>query len=153
MRDFLECQAFVVHLRNEHRQIHQAIRDIERELDSVDLPSEQSRICDSFRRLRATLVEHFKEEEQGGCLEEAVSCVPRLSSEVAEIEKEHASILELIDHLIKRSGERLTNDFRESFRQFTTILHAHETAENRILHTAFGTGEFETEASKSAYGE
>lgn len=153
MRDFQECQAFVEHLRGEHEQIHQAVASVKRDLLRVDPPCEPTTMRDHLSRLRHTLVEHFNEEEQGGCLEEAVSCAPHLSSDVAKIENEHASILKLLDQLIKRSDDCAVQDYRESFRRFATILQAHEASENRILHTAFGTGEFETDDSPSMYGE
>ena len=151
MREFLEHEVQVVHLQNAHNQIREAIGNIERELNSKDLPCDRVRTCDLFRRLRDALIEHF--EEEGGCLERAVNGDPRLATEVAEIEKEHGRIVKLLDRLIKRSHERVTDDFRESFRQFAKILRAHETAENRVLHTAFGTNEFDTATSNSAYGE
>ena len=86
-------------------------------------------------------------------MEQAVSCVPRLSADVTKIEKEHARIIKLLDRLIERSGDCVTDDFRESFRQFAKILRTHEVAENRILQIAFGTGEFENDASPTAHGE
>jgi len=153
MRDFQECQAFVEHLRGEHRQIHQAVLDVNRDLHATDPPCEPTKTRDDLRRLRHTLLEHFDEEERGGCLEEAVSCAPHLSSGVAKIENEHASILKLIDQLIKRSDDCGVQDYRESFRRFAKILQTHEAAENQILHTAFGTGEFETNDSPSMHGE
>jgi|CXWL01.1.fsa_nt_gi hemerythrin len=153
MRDFLECQAFVVYLKGEHKKIHEAVGLIERELQPADSSCESGRVGASLRWLRDMLDEHFQQEDQGGCLEQAVSCVPRLSAEVAKIEKEHASIIKLLDRLIERSAESVTDDFRESFRQFAKILRIHEAAENRILQVAFGTGEFETDASPTAHGE
>ncbi len=153
MRDFFDCQAFVVYLRNEHKQIHDLVSAIERELQPFDSSCEPTRVRAGLRRLRDTLGEHFQQEEQGGCMEQAVSCVPRLSADVAEIERDHGSIAKLLDRLIERSGERVTDDFRASFRQFAKILRAHEAAENRILHVAFGTGDFETDVAPTAYGE
>jgi iron-sulfur cluster repair protein YtfE (RIC family) len=152
MRNFLECQAFIEYLRSEHKQIHQAVVDVEHELHACPR-CDTAGLDERLRQLRDTLVEHFKEEEQGGCLEEAVSCAPHLSPDVAQIEREHLSILKLIERLVERSDDCHTPDFRESFRRFANILHAHEAAENRILHTAFGTGEFESDEPPSTYGE
>ena len=153
MHDFRESRTYVVHLQNAHKQIHQAVGEIERELDAVNSPTDQAQFCESLRRLRDTLAKHFKEEDEGGCMEEAASRMPRLSPDVAEIDKEHITILQLIDQLIERIGDVATNDFRESFQRFAKILHAHETAENRILYMAFGTGDFEGDSPPSVSGE
>lgn len=153
MRDFAECQAFVEHLRTEHKHVHEAVAKVRHDLHQTDSPSEPARVREDLQRLRRTLVDHFAEEDQGGCLEEAVSHAPQLSTEVAKIEHEHATILKLIDRLIARCGDCVTEDFRESFRTFANVLQAHEAAENRILHTAFGTGEFESNGSPSLHGE
>ena len=148
MRDYAECQAYVEHLRSEHKQIHEAVVLVEHELRASD----PLRMRGYLQQLRETLSAHFVEEEQGGCLEEAVCCDPRLSPDVSRIEHEHADILKLLDRLIARSDESQTPDFHESFRQFAKILHAHEAAEHRILQTAFGTGEFEPDDT-ARYGE
>jgi hypothetical protein len=153
MRDYSECQAYVEHLRSEHKQIHQALVAVERDLGAADPQCDSLRMRDSLQRLNETLAEHFAEEEQGGCLEEAICYDPRLSPDVARIEKEHPDILKLLDRLIGRSAECHTPDFHVSFRQFAQTLHAHESAENRILHTAFGTGEFEPNDTTASYGE
>ncbi|MBC8353188.1 MAG: hemerythrin domain-containing protein [Planctomycetes bacterium] len=153
MRDYLECQAYVGHLRREHKRIHESLVVVERELQDSDSPSEGNGIRAGLTRLRETLVGHFEQEEQGGCLEEAVCCDPRLSGEVSEIGKQHPRILHLLDRLLKRADDCRTVDYRESFRQFAKVVHAHEAAENRILHTAFGTGQFEPNDSPSALGE
>lgn len=149
MRDFRECQAFVDHLRSEHQQIHQAVVNVERELRAADPPCDPNRVRTCLQRLRDVLAQHFAEEEEGGCLEQAISCAPRLSQEVADIEKEHATILKLVDRLIKRSADCHTLDFAEAFRRFASILDAHDAAEDRILQLAFGTGEFEPNESSS----
>ena len=148
MRDFQECQAFVEHLRKEHDQLHQTVSAVKRDLDAA----EPRRLSEGLLRLRQQLVEHFAQEERGGCLEEAVSYAPHLSTPVAEIEHEHASILMLLDQLIKRSENCGRADFRESFQLFVTVVQDHESAENRILQNAFGTGEFDTNDPPSIYG-
>lgn len=153
MRDFLECRAFVEHLRSEHKRIQQAVGDVKRDLEATSSASEPARLREDLRRLRKTLVEHFAEEDGGGCLEEAVSCAPHLASDADRIEKEHASILTLIDRLVARSDDCNAEDFRESFRSFAKVLQAHESAENRLLQDAFGTGEFETYDSPPTHGE
>ncbi|MDP6557649.1 MAG: hemerythrin domain-containing protein [Pirellulaceae bacterium] len=153
MRDFPECQAFVDHLRSEHKQIRQAVVDVEHELRAACPSCETDRLREKLQKLSDTLAEHFKEEEQGGCLEEAVSCVPHLSPLVTQIEKAHVSILRLIHRLVERADDCHTVDFIESFRCFAEVLHAHEVTEDQVLHTAFGTGEFETDELPPADGE
>lgn len=143
MRDYSECQAFVEHLRREHNQIHELVFAVDHELRSEDPPCSAEQIHARLSSLRETLARHFEQEEEGGCMEEAACFDPRLSREVSTVEKEHPGLLYLLDGLLERTSDCSSSDYRASFHEFATALHAHEAAENRILHTAFGTGEFE----------
>jgi len=143
MRDLTECQAFVDHLRGEHIRVHRAVSDVEAEITGAVSPRDAPRIKAALVKLRETLSMHFAEEEEGGCLNEAAAFCPRLAPDVEVVEREHTSLLKLVDHLIRRAEVCETEDYVESFRRFAKTLHAHENSENRILSEAFGTGQLE----------
>ncbi len=141
MRDFSECQPFLVHLRTEHERLHADVREIERALAARSDPVALLKVLESLAELRDDLVRHFEEEERGGCIEEAVCRCPRLTREATAVEREHPVLLQRLRHLIERVGggeSGIDENFVEEFQEFARTLHAHEAAENRILKEAFG---------------
>jgi len=147
MRDHFVDQAYIDHFRREHSRIHQAVRDVEHELHLAATSRDDERVATRLTQLRQTLARHFNDEDEGGCIEEAISRCPSLSREAVLVEKEHPMLLQLIDRLIERARSGFvgcaTDDFVESFRRFAKTLHAHEAAENSILERAFGTAAYE----------
>jgi hypothetical protein len=146
MRDFIECKAYLSHLRAEHTRIRRAIQGVQREMDSAQQANDRLRITRAMLDLRRTLVHHFDQEERGGCLEEAASFCPSVATDVQAIQRQHLGLLSLLDHLIARSrelvGERDLSLLVAAFNDFIRLLRSHELAENRLLQTAFGTGEW-----------
>lgn len=145
MRTYDECKAYVDHLMVEHRRLHRLLLDARKTI--ADAHSGESnwgpKAVKVLRDLRGTLQHHFAEEEQGGCLEEAVSFQPHLSPDVKRIEAEHPQLLLEIDRLIAQVEDNeksqaqhvaLTTAFDELCRE----LHTHEAAENEILRRGFG---------------
>ncbi len=141
MRDFSECQPFLVHLRSEHERLHADVREVERALAARSDPVALLKVLESLAALRDELVRHFEEEERGGCIEEAVCRCPRLTREATSVEREHPELLQRLCHLIERVGgsdSGIDEQSVEDFQQFARSLNAHEAAENRILNEAFG---------------
>ena len=141
MREFSECQPFLVHLRAEHERLHADVCEVEQALQAHFCAATPLKVWESLSRLRAELEHHFEEEERGGCIEEAVCHCPRLSREATSVERQHPALLQRLCQLIERvdGGDSGINEqFVEDFRQFARALHAHEVAENRILKEAFG---------------
>jgi hypothetical protein len=96
-----------------------------------------------LKRVREELAGHFAEEEDGGCLEEAVCSGRDLSAALRQIEKEHPLLLARLDQLIEmaRSTNKTAQDWaslREAFATLCHDLHAHEAAENDLLRRGFG---------------
>lgn len=100
-------------------------------------------IIDQLSALRDELSRHFAEEEDGGCIEEAVCRCPSMSREAQQLELQHETLLDQLEQLIVR--HRLTtmnveciDSVKQEFEEFSQQLHAHEAAENSILQHAFG---------------
>ena len=140
-----ECRPFLVHLRDEHRELHNYVRDIQLQLRRSDSELEPNGMADLIERLsqlHTRLKRHFAEEEEGGCMEEAVSRQPSLSTQVRELEVQHPALLRQLEELIQRGRkERLPANARRvvdtDFRAFAKALLAHEAQENRVLQLGF----------------
>ena len=152
MRTYDECKAYVDHLMVEHRRLHRLLLDARKTI--ADAHSGEGnwgeKAVKVLRDLRGTLQHHFAEEEEGGCLDEAVSFQPHLAPDVKRIEAEHPQLLAEIDRLIAQVEDggktpaqhlALTTAFDELCRE----LHTHEAAENEVLRRGFGANLDETE--------
>jgi len=138
--------AYVDHMLTEHRRLDQLVRRTIsalpswEELDSQDwLP----RTTNGLVAIRTELAHHFRDEEQGGCLEEAVARCPQLSAQVQKIEGEHEEILTRLNELIDRCqcGRKPTPQqsqaIEQELRQIVRDLRVHEALENRIMQEGF----------------
>lgn len=92
--------------------------------------------------LRDHLAAHFRQEEQGGFLEESIARMPRLSTAAAAVLGEHPRLLAEIDGLVARLDERdlpaaswgrAACDFEE----FCTHLLAHERNERVVVQEGY----------------
>lgn len=93
--------------------------------------------------LRYALKQHFQEEAEGGCLDEAVARRPSLSKELTRLQSEHVEMLRDIDELISRveQSPRIVEAWENNsdlFFQFIRRLRSHEAAETRMLERGFG---------------
>lgn len=142
------CDGFVVHLRAEHRRLDELIRRIE-----ALIARSRSRMVDyearnelphGLRELHQELAAHFTEEENGGCLEEAVCNRPSLSVEFRRLEHEHPILLNRLERIIRRAerqGGRAEKLDEAEFAAFVENLSAHEDAEKRVLSSGLGIAE------------
>lgn len=146
MRDYNECQPYVEHLVTEHRRLNGLLRQTRASIvgsGSPDQDAQGAEVAEALRRLQAELVHHFHEEEEGGCLDEAVSRCPQLSSDARRIEAEHGELLAKVAGLIAQAadGQITVQDrilLEAAFDDFCRQIRAHETAENEVLRQGFG---------------
>jgi hypothetical protein len=156
MRTDDEARCYLNHLLAQHRRLHLMLRQMrEAILESVQ-PDETpsfAEITRTLKKLREEMAKHFAEEEAGGCLNEAVTRCPALSSEAKRIEGEHPLILQRIDSLIEQAETlkpipqnqyAIQRLFDVMYRQ----LQDHEAAENRLLAQGFGKPIDEDEADQ-----
>lgn len=137
-----DCQAFVVHLQDEHRRLDEAAHKVE-ELLASRLKN-RPRLADTkdaanqLRRLRERLNRHFQEEEEGGCIEEAVARCPTLSQDAFDLEREHRELLGELDQLIVAAErEQPLAKLDERYHVFVGRLRAHEAQENELVQRGF----------------
>jgi hemerythrin len=146
MRTYDECKAYVDYLVAEHRRLHRLLLHARKTIAGSADAGERDwtqKVIKVLRDLRGTLQCHFADEEEGGCLDEAVSFQPALSADVNRIEAEHPRLLAEVDRLIAQAEDggttpadhlALTTAFDELCRE----LHTHEAAENEVLRRGFG---------------
>lgn len=142
--NYEEVYAFATHMRAEHRRLHECVEQIEQQWREQKAgPADFApRLASSLESLGGELARHFEEEENGGCLEEAVSRQPSLSQETRRLEHEHGEMLGLVRGLVGRlrtlprgdSIERIETDYHH----FVETLQDHEAAEDRILAEGLG---------------
>lgn len=147
MKDHDVQFAYVDHMQSEHLKLDQLIRrtlasvPTWEELDAADW---LARMKNGLVQIHIELAHHFRDEEQGGCLEEAVARCPKLSAEVQRIESHHDELLSRLSDLIDRCqcGGKLTAQqsraLEQELRQVVRELRSHEALENKIMQEGFG---------------
>jgi hypothetical protein len=146
MPEYDDYRCYVDHLIAEHRRLHRMVRLARAAIVGKYGPDQDATSADIVRVLRQMkdeLTHHFTEEEEGGCLDEAVSRCPSLSTDARRLEAEHPQILEHVDRLIAQaldSGQSVEKQvmLQREFDELCQQLHAHEAAENILLRKAFG---------------
>ena len=148
MRTHNECESFVDHLRLEHRHLHEALRGATAAMEAWRRTSGHAErgeiVLDRLLSLRDELANHFREEESGGCMEEAVSRCPSVSLDAKAVTAEHPVLQAELDRIIGRVKslslpESTVAAIDAEFRELAKRLHAHEAGENRILRYGFGS--------------
>ena len=140
-----ECRPFLVHLRDEHRELRELVRDIQLRLglgDSEPGPNAMAHLMEGLVDLHTRLKRHFAEEEDGGCMEEAVSRRPALSAQVRELEIQHPALLRQLEGIIERAraagqSVNVRQAVDSDSHAFAKALLVHEAQENRLLQLAF----------------
>ena len=142
-----DCRPYVEHLRIEHAHIDHSLEELQHLFANAVEWSKENPAPSLLARLvqlREQLVHHFREEEEGGCMEEAQSRSPCLSEDVRTLQAEHAGFLMALDgmiaqaELLSKQPDSLQN-LQKTFSGFLQQLHAHEAEESRILLFGFGS--------------
>jgi hypothetical protein len=141
-----ETAPYILHLRVEHRRLNAALGQIGGlllDLDGTGAKYPPTQLVESLLELRWKLRHHFAEEEAGGCIEEAVSRCPSLSSDARVIEAQRPNLMKELDGVIQRvrcerPGTVEVAAMQRAFEQFAGTLQQHESAERRILQMGFG---------------
>ena len=138
--------AYVNHMVAEHRHLDQLMRRTLAALpawEEADNAQWLPRMVKGLQAIRNELAHHFHDEEQGGCLEEAVARCPPLSTEARQIERQHDELLEHLDELISRCQTAAAPTpaqarcVDQEFRQIVREVKLHEALENRIMQRGF----------------
>src|SRR5690349_18183017 len=139
-----ECVAYAEHLHHEHSRLNRLLLGIGEEISRLGLPdtdrSLRAQIETRLTDLRDQLKTHFAEEEDGGCLEEAVTRCPSLATDAKAIFEEHAVLDRLLCAVLVQVSDpaATTVEMQGSWKKFYKKIQAHEAAETRLLQMAFG---------------
>jgi iron-sulfur cluster repair protein YtfE (RIC family) len=146
MMNGAERFAYVQHMLAEHRHLDQLLRRTLAVLpawEEADNDQWLPRLAKGLEAIRDELAHHFHDEEQGGCLEEAVARCPPLSAEVRQIERQHDELLEHLNELISRCQTTAAPTFIQAqaldqeLRQVVREVKLHEAEETRVLQRGF----------------
>jgi hemerythrin len=132
----------VQQVRTEHRELHQRVKQVRDQLKALRGPLMSAADPADLRRalseLREYVTHHFCQEENGGCLEEAVVRMPKLAHELTLLEKQHQSLRADIDRLVDEvpTGESTGAAWKQTaddFEQFVRDLFTHEAGEEKLF--------------------
>lgn len=135
-------------MQSEHEHLRRSIQEAS---DVLKSPHRQRKHLNDLLAMLSEQVEsHFRHEEHGGYLTDALARAPHLRSRAEVLQEEHLTLQEQIDklHLLVHSGvespswwTRVESDFHV----FAARLHDHEHAETQLVQEAFnqdiGTGD------------
>lgn len=137
---------FAGHLLAEHGELFQQLSRLRASLADEAPPGCQRvrEIVAGIRALRGRLAVHFRQEEEGGLLEESVARIPRLASDAALVLAEHPRLLADLDAIVARFGAAddapcadAWRGVRAAFATFVERMQAHERAENAVVQQGY----------------
>lgn len=137
---------FAGHLLAEHGELFQQLSRLRSAMADESPPGcERVReIVAAIRALRGRLDVHFRQEEEGGLLEESVARIPRLSAAAADVLAEHPRLLADLDAITVRFGGTdaapcadAWRGVRVAFATFVERMQAHERAENAVVQQGY----------------
>ncbi|MFI4873845.1 MAG: hemerythrin domain-containing protein [Blastopirellula sp. JB062] len=151
---YLNCsdEGFRRHVCEEHRQIDSELNRLFAcclgDRHGCDQQYDWDKLRERLLSLRQLMVTHFHEEEEGSCLDEAVSRRTTLAGEARAIEREHPELLTELDGLIQWINdepplETTLQIARTRFKTFAENLRRHEQRENALIRQGLGLGDDE----------
>lgn len=142
--DFAFCgsDGFLRHLSSEHQAIDHELKVVEgafERSDSTHSTEEFSKLLATcMLRLKEVLHKHFCEEEDIGCLEEAVARTPNLSHQATLLGQEHGKIMADLNRLIEavehepEEDEKLI-ELKKAFDYFVDMVKLYESNESLLV--------------------
>lgn len=138
--------AFAGHLLAEHGELFQHLSRLRASMTD-DAPPGCARVREivtAIGALRTRLADHFRQEEEGGLLEESVARMPRLGSAAADVLAEHPRLLADLDAIRARFADAddapcadAWRGVRSAFAGFVERMQAHERAENAVVQQGY----------------
>lgn len=142
MLEQTERRAYLTQALSDHRRLDAKLRELRGAIEAAPVAAVDAgeRIDELLKQLRNELQWHFDCEQEGGCLDEVVARLPRLSFEADRIQAQHEELLDEIDRLIDEAREYpyAHERFLEHLDAFYRQFHEHEEAEDQLLREGFG---------------
>jgi hypothetical protein len=133
--DWDRCRSYIRHMDREHRRLGASLGRVRHVLAGPAQPKVS--LQRELAALRQELARHFQEEEEGGCLDEAVSRCGTLAHEVRIIEAQHRELLADVDRLIEIAASGAIARLAADFDRFASAVEEHEALEDHVLQHGF----------------
>ena len=144
-----ECNSYLSHLRSEHRRLEILSRgvreDFERARDDSWYRHDRPQIAARLGALRDEFLKHVDEEEQGGCVDEAVSRLPSLSGAARQVHQESEQLVRRLDSLLEVLETGTRESAWQAYRDFAEHLRLHERHEELLVEKGLNTFPFHHE--------
>jgi hemerythrin-like domain-containing protein len=127
-------------LYSSHRRLERRVLELQELYRGAKDPTDAD-LRDQLVSFRMELAEHIRQEDDNGCLEEAVCRCPSLGPRVAQLQGEHLELLKSLDALLGglgRGAEFAAADVASALGELAVTLRRHEAMENEVLASAFG---------------
>ena len=125
-----------------HHRINKRVTEVREDMQQIGSAAELQQVVEDFKKLRDELSANFREEEEGAVLEEAVSHNPAIAAEADRLKEQHKELLNSLRAICAKAelaslASEAIKEMVGEFDSFAATLHAHETAENRIMEQGF----------------
>lgn len=127
-------------MKTEHEELARAVQATREELESANC--QRNYVNDKLLHLSELVELHFRHEERGGYMAEALARAPQLRPRAEVLQEQHVQLQEEIDklQLLVHSGvesaswwDRIRNDFLH----FASRLTNHEHSETQLVQEAY----------------
>jgi hypothetical protein len=125
----------------EHRRLNQQMESLTllfAQLEST--PTVRAELLTKLQQFAQEIATHFTEEEEGGCVEEAVCRCPSLSHEASVIERQHRELRAQLA-TIQQAVDTAPSQAKTLFADFCGLIEEHEALETRVLQRGFNTAD------------
>ncbi len=127
-------------MKSEHEEIAREVQATREELESASC--QRNCINDQLIQLSELIESHFRHEEQGGYMAEALVRAPQLRPRAEALQKQHEQLQEAIDklQLLVNSGVESASwwdQIRNDFQHFASQLTEHEHCETKLVQEAY----------------
>lgn len=138
-------ETYTRHICVEHQRLNRLLLETRHRIDAWRATGGRLTPADVIAELhavRAELQHHFAEEEEEGCLEEAMCRYPALAPQANQLLQEHRGILADMDRLCASAQQGAeqgleVGDFVIEFQRIYDLLQDHEARESRVVQQAF----------------
>jgi hypothetical protein len=142
-----DCQSYLSHLQSEHHRLELLTTNIVDRFTHCDNKSwgrvDRPEIAARLSALKDELAKHIEQESRGGCVDEAVSRMPSLSSFAQKIFHENDELRERLRNVMRLVDEGSRVEAESAFRSFAVDLRLHERHEEKLVEKGLNIFPFE----------
>jgi hypothetical protein len=138
------CGALFEHLQSVHHKLNCELLEVRHQFEAL-LPDQTSgpavdALIARLERLHRDLLDHYREEETGGCMEEAIARCPSLGPQGKALMAEHPLLAQALESLIAQIKQcrGSPQTWQQGYDEFVRQVRTHEAEENRIMTYALG---------------